>query len=134
MRVYIASKYIKHKEINSKIYETLLLSNIPAFLPINIGIDACTFEEMYAVSEKCYQELEKCNILLVVCPFGKSVSCEIGYAISIKKKTGNMKIITLNFDSQNEAMILPYIDKNVNSVSELVDYLKDIKKQNSFII
>lgn len=31
MRVYIASKYIAHKELNRKIYEELVHAEIPAF-------------------------------------------------------------------------------------------------------
>ena len=59
--------------------------------------------------------------------FGKSVSCEIGYAIALKKKYfPNKKIIALNIDFKEEAMLYPYIDISVNGISELISVLKSI--------
>ena len=117
MKVYIASKYIAHKKINNEIYQALK----------NNGIDATDKENMLLVSEKCFSEIEICDIILAVCPFGKSVSCEIGYAIALKKKYfPNKKIIALNIDFKEEAMLYPYIDISVNGISELISVLKSI--------
>lgn len=129
MKVYIASKYIEHKEINQKIYEALLEANINAFLPQSINVDAITSKEMFFVSECCYDELDECDIILIVTPFGKSVSSEIGYAIFQKRKYQNKKLVLFNQIIQNdrllskEAMIIPYIDAEVNSIQELITYI-----------
>ena len=45
MRVYIASKYIAHKELNRKIYEELVRAKIPVFLPECINMDAIDLNE-----------------------------------------------------------------------------------------
>ncbi len=132
MRVYIASKYIEHKEINQKIHDTLLYENIESFLPKSINVDAITFEQMFYVAEKCYQEIENSDIILIVSPFGKSVSSEVGYAISLKRKKENIKLILLNTNGKKdklldkEAMIMPYIDLEISSINELIEYLKSI--------
>ena len=127
MRVYIASKYIDHKKINNQIYGELKNASIDAFLPESINIDALTKEEMYAVSEICYAEITKCDVILAVCPFGKSVSSELGYAIALKRTLPESKvIIALNMDFEHEAMLYPYVDKNVNSISQLIEYLTQL--------
>jgi len=82
MKVYIVSKYIEHKELNDNIYNALSKEGISAFLPKSINIDALNRQEMYAVAEICYDEIERCDVILIVCPFGKSVSSEFGYAIA----------------------------------------------------
>ncbi len=132
MRVYIASKYIEHKEINQKIHNALISEKIDSFLPKSINVDAVTPEQMFYVAEKCYQEIEKCDIILIVAPFGKSVSSEIGYAISLKRKKETIKLILLNIKDtkdellNKEAMIMPYIDLKITTINELIDYLKSI--------
>ena len=127
MKVYIASKYIAHKKINNEIYQALKNNGIDAFLPETINNNATDKENMLLVSEKCFSEIEICDIILAVCPFGKSVSCEIGYAIALKKKYfPNKKIIALNIDFKEEAMLYPYIDISVNGISELISVLKSI--------
>ena len=127
MKVYIASKYIAHKKINNEIYQALKNNGIDAFLPETINNNATDKENMLLVSEKCFSEIEICDIILAVCPFGKSVSWEIGYAIALKKKYfPNKKIIALNIDFKEEAMLYPYIDISVNGISELISVLKSI--------
>ena len=84
MKVYIASKYIAHKKINNEIYQALKNNGIDAFLPETINNNATDKENMLLVSEKCFSEIEICDIILAVCPFGKSVSCEIGYCTKEK--------------------------------------------------
>ena len=80
---------------------------------------------MKVVSETCYEEIESCDVILVICPFGKSVASEIGYTIALNRILHcNKKIVVLNPDIDLEAMICPYIDKQVKSISELIDYLK----------
>ena len=54
MRVYIASKYIAHKELNRKIYEELVHAEIPAFLPESINMDAIDSEKSLIVAESCF--------------------------------------------------------------------------------
>lgn len=130
MKVYIASKYIDHKNQNKAIYNALKNASIDAFLPESINISAINKEEMYTVSEICYSEIEFCDIILAVCPFGKSVSSELGYAIALKRNNIQKKIIVaLNIDFEFEAMLYPYIDKTVDSIPQLIDYINSIKRK-----
>lgn len=137
MKVYIASKYLEHKDINLKIYNSLIAENIDVFLPKSINVDAVTSEEMYYVSEVCYDEIEKCNIMVIVTPFGKSVSSEIGYCIALKRLKNNRKLILYNPTSfsdkklEKEAMIFPYIDVEINDIENLVNYIKNTEESNS---
>ena len=99
MRVYIASKYIAHKELNRKIYEELVHAEIPAFLPESINMDA----------------------------IGKSVSSELGYAIALRRVLKQKKIIiALNLDFEKEAMLIPYVDKAFENIRECIEYLKQL--------
>lgn len=128
MKIYIASKYIIHQKINREIFKALKEVNIDVFLPESININAITCEDMLAVAEKCFDEIDKCDVILVVAPFGKSVSSEIGYAIA-KKRLGELKkIILFKFDEddnvmETEAMIAPYIEVIVKNTYELINYL-----------
>lgn len=132
MKVYIASKYIEHESINNKIFEKLKGSNIETFLPKTINIDALTKEDMFTVSEKCFNEIETCDVIVIVTPFGISVSSEIGYAIALKRKCQNIKLLLLNIGNcqhpklYKEAMIIPYIDKEFYSIDSLVDYINNL--------
>ncbi len=135
MKVYIASKYIKHTEINNKIHDELKKANIDAFLPKNIDIDALSKEEMFTVAEICYDEIMKSDVVLFVCPFGVSVSCEAGCAATIKRVINpSKKIVVLGNDYDlerliySEAMIYPYVDKTVHTIPELLDYLKSLNR------
>lgn len=128
MKIYIASKYMEHKKINKEIFDKLLNYNIDAFLPETINIEAVTKEEMFTVSEKCFNEIDSCDIILIVAPFGKSVSTEIGYAIYKKRLGYNKKLILFKYDKKDdvmktEAMIAPYIDVTVEDIDELIRYL-----------
>lgn len=137
MRVYIASKYLDHKDFNQEIYDTLIAEKVEAFLPKSINVDAITFDEMTYVAETCYEEIDKCDVILIVTPFGKSVSSEIGYAIALKRKGEHKILILFNSKTQEdsilkkEAMIEPYIDVEVHEISELLAYIN--AKQNKFI-
>jgi len=132
MKVYIASKYIEHKKINNEIYQALKNNGIDAFLPETINNNAIDKENMFLVAEKCFSEIEVCDVILTVCPFGKSVSSEIGYAIALKKKyQPTKKIIALNLDFREEAMLYPYIDMNVNGIPELISVLKSILQKDN---
>ena len=127
MRVYIASKYIAHKELNRKIYEELVHAEIPAFLPESINMDAIDSEKSLIVAESCFNEIEKCNIILAVCPFGKSVSSELGYAIALRRVLKQKKIIiALNLDFEKEAMLIPYVYKDFENIRECIEYLKQL--------
>lgn len=128
MKIYIASKYIEHQKINREIYSALKEANIDVFLPESINIDAITKEEMYTVAEVCFEEIDKCNVILAVAPFGKSVSSEIGYSIAKKRLGENKTIILFKHNEsddvmETEAMIAPYIETVVKNVHELINYL-----------
>lgn len=135
MKVYIASQYKKKAAINQKIYYSLLEGNIDAFLPENINVDAVAEkpEEQRHVALICYNELKKCDVILCVWEFGKSVSAELGFAIQSKLESDESKKLIL-FDTKdedinlikNEAMIWPFFDQKVDSIDELIHYLKSI--------
>ena len=72
MKVYIASTY-KNK-INNLIFNELKKESIDVFLPESININAISEEEKYKVSEIRYEEIERCDVILLMCTFGKSVS------------------------------------------------------------
>lgn len=130
MKVYIASKYLDHKLLNRQIYHELVQANIDAFLPESINVNAISLDEMNAVARICFSEIDKCNIILIVCPFGKSVSCEIGYAIAkMGISTQKKHLILLNPEHadnilKSEAMIAPFIEKEVINIKQLIEYLK----------
>ena len=125
MRVYIASKYIDHRELNGIIYLELKKAGIDVFLPETINIDALDLEDMHTVAEKCYYEMDQCDTFLFVYPFGKSVACEFGYAIALKRFCQkSIEIISLQYNHDGEAMYTPYIDKKIEIVYDLVNYLK----------
>lgn len=128
MKIYIASKYIKHRKINRELYNKILGLGIEAFLPESIDVNAITMKEMYHVSEICYEEINKCDIILIVCPFEHSVSSEIGFAISKKRENNKKKLLILNIGYKHnkwkkEAMIAPYIDEEFGKIHELMEYL-----------
>lgn len=135
MKVYIASQYKKKATINQKIYYSLLEENIDAFLPESINVDAVAekTEEQRHVALICYNELKKCDVILCVWEFGKSVSAELGFAIQSKLESDESKKLIL-FDTKdedinlikNEAMIWPFFDQKVDSINELIHYLKSI--------
>lgn len=134
MRVYIASKYIEHQEINWEIYEFLRENGIDAFLPISINIDAVTLSEMKQVADVCYEEIMHSDVLVAISPYGRSVSAEIASCITINNLVGRkmlnvkpIKIIAYKKPERDEAMILPFFDYIVNSKEELVDIIKQIE-------
>ena len=134
MKIYIASKYIKNHVINTKIHDALKSKGYEVFLPKSIDIDAIEESEKYEVAEICYNEIDNTDIFLAVYPFGLSVSAEVGYAISIKRKKDRKMCIILfdnNSDkkkiekSLSEAMLSPYYDLVVSSIDELMKVIKN---------
>ena len=130
MKVYIASKYDKHKEINNEIYKSLRKARIAAFLPETINVVAASDEEKKLVSDKCYEAMDLCDVFLFVFPIGKSVACEFGYAIHKKRDGKRVSIIAYNYSDDGEAMYSPSIDKKIYSIKELVAYLKTVKNSS----
>lgn len=136
MKVYIASKYIEHRKINRMIYSKLNNICIDAFLPETINIDAINKEEMFFVANTCYNEIDKCDIIIIVAPFGKSVAAEVGFAIFQKRNTNKKTLILYNYNDNNinktkkESMIYPYIDKEFDNIDDLVNYLLVLKKKD----
>jgi len=111
--------------VNEKLFNMLTEKKFDVFLPKKIDIDAVTFEEQLHVSTICYDEIEKCDLMVIVYPFGISVACEIGYAIYQKRQGSTKKLILLNLKPkdkilQSEAMLIPYIDSEVNSIEEVI--------------
>lgn len=123
MKIYIASKYIEHSEINQKIYNLLTTNGFDAFLPKSINIEGKTKNEMEQIAYKCYNAIDSCDIVLVVSPIGRSVSAEIGYSIYKKIKFNNTTIILFRYTSKDkekedyEAMISPFYDYLIDNTS-----------------
>ena len=131
MRAYIASKYISHKKINEEISCALRKNGIDTFLPQSINVDAVLPEQMRDVSEICFHALEICNIVLVVSPFGQSVSCDLGYAIALKKKGEDKHILIYDCSEKehrwrNEAMIVPYVEARFDDLNKVIEYCKSL--------
>ena len=125
MRVYIASNYSEH---TNYIYDQLKRASIDAFWSERININTLSKEEKYIVAERCFSKINQCNIILVVCPFGKKVASELGYAIALKRYSAQkIIIVALNLDFQDEAMLYPYVDKSVNDITQLIEYINDLK-------
>lgn len=124
-KVYIASS-LRNKKNNQELFQKLTQSGIDAFLPESIenGSHHCS-PSMYTISDICYNEIELCNFIIAICPFGKSVSAELGYAIYCKRNIKNKKIISLFMDFEDEAMLFPYVDNNFDDIDELVKYIRD---------
>lgn len=139
MRVYIASKYLAHETINHKIHTELQNAGIDSFLPKSINIDAITDAELFQVGERCYDEIDGCDVILVVYPRGDSVSSEVGYAICQKRKMKIPKTIISFVDptqyifTKREAMITPYYDYTVHSIQELIALLKNLNESTNLI-
>jgi nucleoside 2-deoxyribosyltransferase len=128
LRIYIASPYITQQEINNIIYGKLKEAGYEAFLPESINIAAVTEEEIKDVAGICYSEIDKCDIILIVYPFGVSVACEAGYSIA-QKMSGNKRKIILYLHANNEkihkeAMFIPYVDFKTDTLDELLEYIK----------
>lgn len=123
MKIYIASKYIEHSEINRKIEQVLLDNGFDVFLPESINIDGNAKEKMAQIAYECYAEIDFCDILLVVSPIGRSVSAEIGYAIYRKIKFTDISIIQFRYKDTDrkkedkEAMIVPYYDYIIDNIA-----------------
>lgn len=134
MKIYIASKYIEHSEINRKIEQILLDNGFDVFLPESINMDGKTMEEMTQIAYECYTEIDSCDILLVVSPTGRSVSAEIGYAIYRKIKFTNISIIQFRYKDTDrkkedkESMIIPYYDYIIDSTAnnDMDESLKEL--------
>ena len=124
MRIYIASKYIEHKELNRELFQLIRQCGLDAFLPESINIDAITLSEMQRVAEICYEEIRKSDIVLAVSPFGKSVSAELGFSIALQKK-----IIAYKNMEKDEALLSPYFDYIVSTKEELSHLLLELKQR-----
>ena len=124
MKIYIASKYIKHSQINKEIANLLSKNGYDVFLPESIDIYSITKEQMQEVGIRCYQEIECSDIMLVVSPYKRSVAAEIGYAIRKKPKKGHTTIILFRILNEegdiedSEAMIAPFIDYYIDDYSK----------------
>lgn len=131
MKIFIASKLTAHSEINNKLYTELKRSGIDPFLPENLAMHAKTSPEMCFVADKCYNQIDRCDIVIIVAPIGLSVASEIGYAINQKMIFGTKELLLLNIDNdvkiKEEAMIIPYIDREFRSIGALVKYIADKK-------
>ena len=112
---HIASKYIQNRLVNQRIRDVLCREDIGVFLPESIQVDALTPEENQVVGDQCYEELETCDTVIWVSPYGESVTAEIGFTIALKKKGKPIRIVLFGKQPKSEAMTTPYIDAVVDS-------------------
>ncbi len=146
MRIYIASKYQKHTIINREITDLLTKNGFEVFLPESINNNGIGIEQMKKVGLICYKEIEKSDVLLVVSPYKRSVSAEIGYAIRKKlfEKQINIILFRIQDDESeiedSEAMIVPFLDYFIDdyingdktvAYKKLLDYLFRLNNSKS---
>jgi nucleoside 2-deoxyribosyltransferase len=136
MKIYIASPYKRQKDVNETIYNRLRTMGHDVFLPRSIDMDAVTEDEMRFVAQVCYREIKQCDVMVIVHPFGMSVSSEIGYAICLREM-GRKKALVLyaakGTDKSllySEAMIMPYIDFETDSIDGLAAYIDGQDDEN----
>jgi len=129
MKIYIASPYIRQKDVNVVLYKKLSDMGHSVFLPETIDLDAITEDEMKYVAQLCYREIENCDLMVIVHPFGMSVASEVGYAICLKKNGYEKDLVLYTLKGYNksilhsEAMIMPYIDLETESMDEIIKFV-----------
>lgn len=130
MNVYIASSHIMGEKIVKDLKMRLNELDVKIFYPESINIVANTLQEMQEVNNICTDEIRKSDILVAVYPFGISVSLEIGRFLESNKSNKKLIIFdTSENDSEQyrklrtEAMLIPHVDKIVDSIDELVKEL-----------
>ena len=122
--IYIAACYREH-ERNQKIYERMISEGLPAFLPENMHlVESDDMVEQSKIFRRCYAALDSCSIVVVIYPFGKSVSAEIGYAFAKNKIV--IELQPPNVIDHTECMIDPGFHFVVDSEKELIDLLKKL--------
>lgn len=146
MRIYIASKCQKHIIINREITDVLTKNGFEVFLQESINNNGISIEQMKKVGLICYKEIEKSDVLLVVSPYKRSVSAEIGYAIRKKLFEKQIKIILFRIQDDeseiedSEAMIVPFLDYFIDdyingdktvAYKKLLDYLFRLNNSKS---
>jgi len=137
IKVYIASKYIEHKDINEKIQKKLKDAKINCFLPATINIDAVTEEEKLQVAETCYTQIEDCNVIIAIEPYGRDVAAEIAYAIALQNQGRNIRIIRFGKAEKPGAMLDPYFDhvidpdgsRGESDYDDLISLIIQLKKE-----
>ncbi len=132
MKIYIASPHIRSQTVNKEIYEKLVHEGFEVFLPKDINMDDHTdIAGKMEIATICYNEIDICDTIIIVCPFGVSVACEIGYAIYQKRKFNNKKLILFNNNIADEklcseTMFIPYVDNQVSTIEELINIISRV--------
>lgn len=122
--IYIAACYREH-ERNQKIYERMISEGLPAFLPENMHlVESDDMVEQSKIFRRCYAALDNCSIVVVIYPFGKSVSAEIGYAFAKNKIV--IELLPKKVIDHTECMIDPGFHFVVDSEQKLIDLLKTL--------
>lgn len=122
--IYLAACYREH-ERNQQLYESLTAAGFHVFLPENLHLkESAERQDQSKVFHSCYYKLSECEIVLVVYPFGKSVSAEIGYAIARNKILIEFKPKNITIDP--ECMIDPGLHFIVETEDELIQLLRNL--------
>ncbi len=123
-KIYLAARYSEHKR-NQKLSADLRKAGLNVFLPEDMNLKESTDSVMKKiVFHRCYHELYSSDIVVVVSPFGKSVSAELGFAIAYSKLM--ICYHTKNEKAKSECMIDPGFSYEVQSQDELVRLLKKL--------
>jgi hypothetical protein len=139
MKIYLASKYSRHKLNNNlkRIIEDAG-ENFEVLLPESLNLEEKTKEQRKEVREKCCQMIRKCDVLLAVEPFGRDVAYEIGYAQALKDCGKNIELLRIGKVPTIGAMVDPGIlidfesavigEQTGENISELLKFLSKIKR------
>lgn len=126
IKIYIASP-LRFTEYNETIRSRL--ERIPGtyiFLPISLHeVHGDRLEDTF-IAQRCYDEIDSSDLIVLVKPFGLSVAAEIGYIISQKRSGSKKSIVAIQSSLGNiksEAMISPYIDREFYSIEALEGYV-----------
>ena len=126
MRVYIASRYARHRT-NRRVCRTLEDAGFEVFLPEHIERRVLDQETAKAVFRRCISELDKADVLLAISPYGVDVGSEITHAFERKQRGLLNSIVQLNTDettSRRHDFIRCMIDYESHSLDDIVRYLR----------
>lgn len=122
--IYIASRYREHQR-NMEVCQKIKSEGFQVVLPEEMNlIESEDPLKQSKIFRRCYAALARCGIVVVIYPFGKSVSAEIGFAFAKNKIV--IELIPTGVQDDTECMINPGFHFVVHSVDELIKLLKNI--------
>ncbi len=138
MKIYVASSHrTANKTTHDLFVKTRDCKELDFFFPEHLGNFSDSIENMEYIESVCCNELRKSDVLIAIYPFGYSVSVEIGHFLEVCHMNPNNKRYFIILDTskinsekhkklKTEAMIIPHVDKIVNTVDELINTLEKL--------